>query len=110
MLRKTYRMPTSTIWGKPYIDLEPYLDTSRFHELDDEICFALTEVRVEYTGGSHRTLGIVPRSFAASPYIDYGDVIRGFKMEEFAVFASLSDTPRAFDLERYRDYEFGEEK
>lgn len=98
------------IWGRPWIDLEPYIDTSRFEEIDDEICLGLANVQVEYTGGSHKWMGIVPPSLADEPYVDYGEVIDGFSPEEFARFVALSDTPDAFDLERQHDYEFGEER
>ncbi len=98
------------IWGRPYIDLEPYVDTSRFEELDDEICMALTQVKVDYTGGSHKWMEIVPPSLADEPYIDYGEVIADFSRDEFARFVSLSDTPHAFDLDRQHEYEFGEER
>jgi hypothetical protein len=98
------------IWGHDYLNLEKYLDTSSLAAIDDEICFALTQVDVGYTGGSHRTMGIVPPSLNAEPYIDYGEVIKKFDRREFAQFLSLSDEEEDFDLDRPGDYEFGEER
>jgi len=81
------------VWGHPYLDLSRYVDTSHFDELDEEICFALTQVPTEYTGGSHRTLGIVPPSLPDGAYADYGEVIRRFSRAEYLRFIELSDDP-----------------
>jgi hypothetical protein len=64
------------IWGHPFIDLTRYIDTSQLSEIDEEICYALTQVATEYTGGSHRTLGIVPPSspMRATPTTAKGSV------------------------------------
>jgi hypothetical protein len=102
-----------TVWGiggHPFIDLERYVDARALEDLDDEVTYALTQVPLEYTGGSHKTMGIVPPSLIDEPYVDYGQTIRGFSRHEFQTFVSLSDTPDAFDVERYRQYEFGEER
>jgi hypothetical protein len=96
--------------GRPFVDLESRFDTSGFDEMDDEICFALAHVQPSYTGGSHKTMGIVPPSLADDPYVDYGQVIRAFDAEEFRAFIALSDTPYEFDVERRHEYEFGEER
>jgi hypothetical protein len=98
------------IWGRPYIDLEPFVDTSRFAEIDEEIAYGLTQVDTSYTGGSHKWMGIVPPSLADAPYVDYGEVIARMSRDEFARLVSLADDPAAFDLDRQRDYEFGEER
>lgn len=97
------------IWGHPYLDLGAYVDNTRLADLDDEICYALTQVPTEYTGGSHRTLNIVPASLPGGQYADYGEVIRRFDRAEFARFISLADDPEEYDLDCYADYEFGEE-
>jgi hypothetical protein len=96
--------------GHPFIDLEPYLDLSRFDHIDEEISLGLTEVAVEYTGGSHKSMGIVPPSLAGEPYVDYGEVIAAFDRDEFARFISLADAPGDFDLDRQHEYSFGEER
>src|SRR5580698_3437715 len=103
-------MPVSGIGGHPFIDLEPYVDVRAVASLDDEITYALTQVPLDYTGGSHKTMGIVPPSLAQEPYADYGQVIAAFSREEFVRFVSLSDTPDEFDPDRRAEYEFGEER
>jgi hypothetical protein len=98
------------IWGRPYVDLTPYVDTSGFAAIDEEITLALAVVPTSYTGGSHKSMGIVPPSLADEPYVDYGQVIDAMSDAEFARFVSLSDEPEAFDLARRRAYQFGEER
>jgi hypothetical protein len=98
------------IWGRPFIDLERHVDIARLPEIDAEICYALTQIQVDYTGGSHRSMGIVPPSLLAEPYVDYGEVIAGFTREEFVTFVSLADDPAAFDPDQRDRYEWGEER
>jgi len=80
------------ILGRPYLDLEPFLDLSSLAEVHEEICLGLTRVAVDYTGGSHRTLGIVPESQQDARYADYGEVLRALSPAELATFATLSDS------------------
>src|SRR5581483_11858707 len=87
-----------TLFNRPYIDLEPYVDCAQMAALDGEICLALTRVATSYTGGSHKTMGIVPPSLARDPYVDYGQVIAAMTRAEFAEFVALGDEPHAFDL------------
>jgi hypothetical protein len=103
-------MPVWGIGGHPYIDLERYVDVGTLRALDDEITFGLTQVTTEYTGGSHKTMGIVPPSLVDTPYVDYGQVIGRFSRDDFARFVALSDTPDAFDVDRPDLYRFGEEE
>ena len=98
------------IWGRPYVDLTPYVDTSGFAAIDEEISLALAVVPTSYTGGSHKSMGIVPPSLEDEPYVDYGQVIDAMSDADFARFVSLSDEPEAFDLGRRRAYQFGEER
>jgi len=99
-----------TLFNRPYIDLEPYVDCAQMAALDGEICLALTRVATSYTGGSHKTMGIVPPSLARDPYVDYGQVIAAMTRAEFAEFVALGDEPHAFDLDDRAHYEFGEER
>jgi hypothetical protein len=103
-------MPVSGIGGHAFIDLERYVDLRALEALDDEITYGLTQVPLDYAGGSHKTMGIVPPSLADEPYADYGQVIARFSREEFVRFASLSDTPDELEPERQAEYEFGEER
>ena len=103
-------MPVWGISGHPFVDLERYLDIPALMALDEEIALGLAHVPTEYTGGSHKTMGIVPPSLQNEPYRDYGQVIAGFSRDEFVRFVSLSDTPGDFDVARQAEYEFGEER
>lgn len=103
-------MPVWGISGHPFIDVERYLDIPALVALDDEIALGLTHVPTEYTGGSHKTMGIVPPSLMDEPFADYGQVIARFSPAEFKTFIGLSDRPDAFDLRRQREYQFGEER
>ncbi len=82
------------IFGRPYLSLETHLDLSGLAEVHEEICFALTQVPVGYTGGSHRSMGIVPPSLRHEAWVDYGEVIRAMTDAQFATFRSLADDPR----------------
>lgn len=110
-------MSLTGLYGRPYIDLMPLLDPELgapggdwLFDLDQEICLGLISADVRFTGGSHRSMGIQPPSLSPGPYVDYGEVLRDFTRDEFAAFAALSDTPAAFDLDRFRDYTIGEER
>jgi hypothetical protein len=79
------------IFGRPYLDLEPLLDLAGLDEVHEEICIGLTRVPVDYTGGSHRTLGIVPSSHADAAYADYGEVLRALSKTQLAQFEALAE-------------------
>jgi len=81
------------IFGRPYVDLEAYLDLSALADIHEEICLGLTRVALDYTGGSHRTLGIVPPSQRDTAYADYGEVLRAMSASELAQFAALGEGP-----------------
>src|SRR5690349_11782434 len=63
--------------GRPYLDFERYVDTSFFAELHEEICLALAQMPLDYTGGSHRSMGIMPKCREPEALVDYQEVIRG---------------------------------
>jgi len=98
------------VLGQPFVTLDPYLDLAPLTAIHEEICLALTQVPVDYTGGSHRSMGIVPPSRHSEVHVDYGDVIRGLDEEAFAVFRSLADDPSAIDALSRDALEFGEER
>ncbi len=79
------------LFGRPYVDLGPYLSTACFAALDDEICLGLSEVATGYTGGSHRSMGIMPPSLAGAPYVDYGEAIAAMGEGEFRRFCALGE-------------------
>jgi hypothetical protein len=98
------------IFGRPYVDLEPFLDLAPLAEIHEEICLALTQVPTDYTGGSHRSMGIMPASRSAEAHADYGEVIASFSDAEFLTFRSLADDPGSIDPARRHELEFGEER
>ncbi len=98
------------IFGKPYLRLEEHLDLSALPAVHEEICLALTKIPVDYTGGSHRSMGIVPPSLEGEPWVDYGEVIAAMTDAEFATFRELSDDPRGIDPARRHELTFGEER
>ncbi len=102
------------IGGHAYVDLGPplaaqgvSLDLSLIHE---EICLALASLPVDYTGGSHRSMGIMPPARAAEALVDYGEVIASLSDSDFQVFRSLADDPKAIDPERRAELTYGEER
>lgn len=93
----------------PYVPLEHFIDTSALDAIHEEVCLALTQVTIDYTGGSHRSMGIMPPSRMAEAHVDYGEVIRGLSPDAFETFRSLADDPSAIDRERSNELQFGEE-
>lgn len=98
------------IWRRPFVDLERHLDLAPLAGLHEEICLGLTRVPVDYTGGSHRSMGIMPPSLVASAGVDYGEVIRAMSRDELVRFRELSDDPGAIDVDRPGELEIGEER
>jgi len=96
--------------GRPFIDLEPLLPVTDWGALHDEICLGLAQVPLDYTGGSHRSMGIMPPSRAEEVVTDYGEVIRGLDAQSFETFRSLADDPGAIDTAKRSQIEFGEER
>lgn len=103
-------MSLEGIWGHPFLDLEPLLDLGGLDALHDEICLGLTRVEVTYTGGSHRSLGIMPPSLAHDPYVDYGEAIRSLTPAQFEIFASLADKDSPVDPVLQGTSGFGEDQ
>lgn len=83
------------LFGRPFVDLERYVDIRALGEVHEEICLALAEVPTDYTGGSHRTMGIMPPSRAREAHTDYGEVIARMTPTEYATFCSLAAEPDA---------------
>jgi hypothetical protein len=98
------------LWGRPFVDLAPFLDRSVMPALHEEICLALATVPTSYTGGSHRSMGIVPPSLRDDPRADYGEVIAGLSDAQFLIFASLGDGSCPADPALRAELTFGEER
>jgi hypothetical protein len=103
-------MPLVGLQGKPFVDLEPYVDLDALSSLDLEICLGLARVPTFVTGGSHKSMGIVPPHLADDPYADYGQAISAMSRDERILFFSLSETPHLFDPDESDGYTFGEER
>lgn len=97
------------IFGRPYLDLEPYVDCELLSELDEEICAGLVEVEVGYTGGSLKWMGVAAPWVLDDPYEDLGWVIERMTRAEREKLVSLADDPGVFDPERLMEYRFGDE-
>jgi hypothetical protein len=96
------------IWGRPFIDLEPVLDLSMLSQIHEEICLGLAQVPVSYTGGSHRTMRIMPECREDEAFVDYGEVLAKMSEAERETFVSLGDP--ALQDEQPGVHQFGEER
>ena len=81
------------VFGRPYVALEKYLDLEALEALDDEICLGLAEIPVDYTGGSHRSMQIMPASRTEEAHVDYGEIIAAMDPAAYATFRSLAHEP-----------------
>ena len=103
------------LFGRPFVALDELLDLRALDDVHEEVCLALAQVPVDYTGGSHRSMRITPPSREAECLVDYGEVVRAMNDAELATLRSLADDPRALDpasFERVRrgEIELGEER
>jgi hypothetical protein len=93
----------------PFVSLERHLDLSALDAIHEEVCLALTQITVDYTGGSHRSMGIQPASQIDLAYPDYGEAIRAMSDDDYATFRSLAEDPSTVPETRDGS-EFGEER
>ena len=98
------------LWGREFLPLDRYIDTTAIAALHDEVCLALAQMPVDYTGGSHRSMAIMPPGTEAQALTDYAEVIAGLDEAGFAVFRSLADDPGAMDPALRRAETYGEER
>jgi hypothetical protein len=103
-------MGLTGLFGRPFIDLRSYVDLAPLAAIHEEICLAFTQLPPDYTGGSHRSMGIMPRSRRADAERDYGEVIRAMSDAEFTQFRLLADDPAAIDPGARTGATFGEER
>jgi hypothetical protein len=111
------RAPDGRLWpgirgvfGRAYIDLAPFLELGELSAIHEEVCLALAQIPLDVTGGSHRSMGIMPPSRAAEAITDYGEVIRAMSDAELATLRSLADDARAWDSVDPRSGDLGEER
>lgn len=98
------------LWGRPFVPLERYVDLEALAALHDEVCLALAQMPVDYTGGSHRAMGIMPPGKEPEALVDYAEVIRALDAEGFETFRALADDPDAIDPGARGEDLFGEER
>ncbi len=80
------------IFGQPYLDLSPHLDTSSFPELHREITRGLAEAELRYTGGTLKWMGVcAPWVIDEASWPDAMHVIRTMSREDFEDFLALGD-------------------
>jgi hypothetical protein len=99
-------VPLRGIFGAPYVSLDERLDLSSLDAIHEEVCLALTRVPLDSTGGSHRSMGIMPPSRRDEALVDYGEVLRGLAGADIETFCSLADEP----IERWDPAAIGEER
>jgi hypothetical protein len=98
------------VFGRPSVALDDLFDLSALPAIHEEVCLALARIPTGYTGGSHRSMGIMPRALEGEALVDYQEVIRGLDDEGFETFRALSDDPAAVDPRKRRRLTFGEER
>jgi hypothetical protein len=97
------------VFGRPFVDLASLLDLSALDAVHEEVCLGLANVPTDYTGGSHRSMDIVPESLRAEAHVDYGEVIAAMDARAYETFRSLADDPETFPP-RPSGASFGEER
>ena len=107
-------LPTATsrvhgLFGHPYLDLEPLIDTSGFADLDDELSLGLARAPTAPTGGSLKWMGVVAPWAMEDGHVDYGHAIEAFDDAEWLRFVSLADEPSRFDVRERASIRFGDE-
>jgi hypothetical protein len=94
------------VYGRPFIALDDVLaefgvDLAVLDAVHDEVCLAYASLPVSYTGGSHRSMGIMPPSRTAEAVCDYHEVLAALDDDAWAMFVGLADDPRDFaDVDR----------
>ena len=63
------------VMGRPFLRLDGLLNLAGLDAVHDEVCRALAEMPTEYTGGSHRSMEIMPPGTEHTALVDYGEVI-----------------------------------
>lgn len=96
------------LWGRPFIPLDHVVDQATLDAVHQEITHALTQVPVRYTGGSHRSMGIMPPALRHTALVDYGEVLAAMSDAEWRAFVALADVD--VDAARTPRSAFGEEK
>ena len=97
------------IFGRPFVDMTPFVDVSRFAELDAEVSAGLARVELSFTGGSLQWMGVTAPWVREAGYVDYMSLIPELPRDEFAQFVALGEEAGGIDLEKRVEYTFGDE-
>lgn len=100
------------IRGKPYLDLEPFLDEAIVAALPDverEVSAGLVHAEARYTGGTLKWMGVCAPWTQDDGYLDAMHAIERFSLEEWKELVALADDPSSFDASCWRDTRFGDE-
>jgi hypothetical protein len=97
------------LFGRPYVDLAPFVDIAGFPALDREITRGLCQVEPSYTGGTLKWMGVVAPWVKDDPYLDAMHLVERMTLPEWEDFVALADDPSIFDRARFREYQFGDE-
>jgi len=104
------RLALRGVFGRPFVVLDDLFDLSGLAAIHDEVCLALAQMPTSYTGGSHRSMGIMPAGCEGEALVDYQEVIAALDDAAFDTFRSLSDVPESIDPRKRRRLQFGEER
>jgi hypothetical protein len=83
------------VMGRPFLRLDGLLNLAGLDAVHDEVCRALAEMPTEYTGGSHRSMEIMPPGTEHTALVDYGEVIAALDDAQYDTLCSLADDPDA---------------
>ncbi len=104
------------LYGRPFLALDEALqaagvDFGSLPAINDEVCVAYASMPVDYTGGSHRSMGIMPPSRRDEAVVDYLEVLRGLNDAQWAQFVALANDPSDFaDVDLAGRADIGEER
>lgn len=98
------------LWGHPFVSAERFLELGALEEVHEEVCLALAHLPVDYTGGSHRSMGIMPPGLEDEAQTDYGELLETLPEAHFQTLRSLADDPAAWAEAKPGEDLFGEER
>jgi hypothetical protein len=95
------------IHGRPFLDLSGVLPVPDRGAMHEEVCLALSGFSPRYTGGSHRSMGIMPVPDSRG---DYGEVIASLSDAQYLMFASLADPEHLVEPRDRHQKTWGEDR
>ena len=93
-----------------FVDLTSFIETAPFEALDREITYGLAQMRASLTGGSHRSMGIMPKALAATALGDYGEILAQMSDADFGLFVSLASSAARIDARALDRDVWGEDR